>query len=111
ENELWRGFEIARPRILGVLLDAVVHGLRALDRVHLDRLPRMADFALWAAACETALWPASTFARAYAANRRAGIEGIIDADPVAACVREIMAERSSWTGSAADLLRAGADRS
>jgi hypothetical protein len=27
---------------------------------------------------------------------------------VAACVREIMAERSSWTGSAADLLQAGA---
>jgi hypothetical protein len=67
-----------------------------------------ADFALWAAACEPALWPAGTFARAYDANRRAAIDGIIDADPVAACVREIMAERSSWTGSAADLLRAGA---
>ena len=109
ENELWRGFEIARPRILGALLDAVVHGLRALGRVHLDRLPRMADFALWAAACETALSPAGTFARAYAANRRAGIESIIDAEPVAAYVQEIMAERSSWIGSAADLLRIGAD--
>jgi hypothetical protein len=43
-------------------------------------------------------------------EQTAAIEGIIDADPVAACVREIMAERSSWTGSAADLLRAGADR-
>jgi hypothetical protein len=31
-------------------------------------------------------------------------------DPVAACVRDIMAERSSWTGTAADLLRAGAQR-
>jgi hypothetical protein len=51
-------------------LDAVVHGLRSLDRVELDRLPRMADFALWATACETALWPAGTFVRAYAANRR-----------------------------------------
>jgi hypothetical protein len=29
---------------------------------------------------------------------------------VAACVREIMAERSSWTGSAAELLRAGIGR-
>jgi hypothetical protein len=37
-------------------------------RVHLDRLPRMADFVLWATACETALWPAGGFARA-AANR------------------------------------------
>jgi hypothetical protein len=111
ESELWREFEIARPRILGALLDAVVHGLRALGRVHLDRLPRMADFAIWATACETALWPAGTFARAYAANRRAAIEGIVDADPVAACVRDIMAERSLWTGSAAELWRARAHRS
>src|SRR6516162_1226954 len=96
ENELWREFEIARPRILGALLDAAVHGLRTLGRVHLDRLPRMAVFAIWATACETALWQAGTFARAYAANRRAGIESIIDADPVAACVREIMAGRRSW---------------
>ena len=47
ESELWREFEIARPRILGALLDAAVHGLRAMGRVQLDRLPRMADFALW----------------------------------------------------------------
>src|SRR5262249_40328674 len=86
-------------------------GLRAMGRVHIDRLSRMADFTLWATACETALWPAGTFARAYAANRRAGIERIIDADPVAALVRDIMVERRSWTGSAADLLRAGADLS
>jgi hypothetical protein len=56
------------------------------------------------------LWPAGTFARAYGANRRTAIEAMIDADPVAACVREIMAERSSWTASAADLLRANAGR-
>src|SRR5262245_66007476 len=91
ENELWREFEIARPRILGALLDAVVHGLRALGRVHLDRLPRMADFALWAAACEPPLWPAGSFARAYAANRTAAIEGLREADPVGTCVRELSA--------------------
>jgi hypothetical protein len=77
ETELWREFEIARPRILGALLDAAVHGLRAMGRVHLKCLPRMADFSVWASACETALWPAGTFARAYAANRRAAIENII----------------------------------
>jgi hypothetical protein len=105
EAELWREFEIARPRILGGLLDAVVHGLRAINHVQLARLPRMADFALWAAACETALWPAGTFACAYAANRRAAIESIIEADPLASCVRTIMGERSTWSGSASDLLR------
>ena len=69
----------------------------------------MADFALWAAACETALWPAGTFARAYAANRRTAIDSILEADPVAAYVRALMAERNTWTGSATDLLRAGTD--
>ena len=93
EAELWREFELARPRILGALLDSVAHGLRTAARIGLDLLPRMADFALWATACETALWPAGTFARAYEANRKAAIEDAVDADPVAACVREIMAER------------------
>jgi hypothetical protein len=110
EKELWREFEIARPRILGALLDAVVHGLRTVGGVHLDHLPRMADFALWATACEGALWPAGTFARAYAANRRAAIESIIEADPMATCIRVVMAERRSWTGSASDLLRLCAER-
>jgi len=76
EKQLWRDFEIARPRILGSLLDAMAHGLRKLPTVHLERLPRMADFALWATACETAFWPAGTFARAYRANRRGGDRGI-----------------------------------
>ena len=106
ETELWREFEIARPRILGALLDAAVRGLQTLPGVRLASLPRMADFALWAASCGTALWPAGTFARAYDANRRAAIEGIIEADPVAVCVRKIMAERGTWAGTASDLLRA-----
>jgi hypothetical protein len=105
EAELWREFEMARPRILGALLDATVHGLRALRRVQLKRLPRMADFALWGTACETALWPAGTFARAYAENRRAAIESMMEVDPVATCVRAIMVDRTTWTGSASDLLR------
>jgi hypothetical protein len=106
EAELWREFEIARPRMLGALLDAAVRGLRTLPNVRLTSLPRMADFALWATACEPALWPAGTFARAYDANRRAAVEAIIEADPVAACVRTLMAKRGSWAGTASDLLRA-----
>jgi hypothetical protein len=54
---------------------------------------------------------AGTFARAYNDNRRVAIDDAIEADPVAACVRELMADCSTWAGSAADLLRVGADRS
>jgi hypothetical protein len=109
EAELWREFELARPRLLGALLNAVAQGLRFLGHVHLERLPRMADFALWATACEAALWPPGTFARAFAANRRAAIESIIEADPIANCVRALMVDRTTWAGSASDLLRLCAD--
>jgi hypothetical protein len=61
EQELWATFEAERPRILGVLLDAVVQGLKRLPETRPEKLPRMADFARWATACETALWPAGTF--------------------------------------------------
>jgi hypothetical protein len=104
ESKLWREFEIVRPRILGALLNAMSYGLRAIGRVQLDALPRMADFVLWITACEPALWPAGTFARAYAVNRRAAIDNIIEADPIASRIRAMMANRTMWTGSASDLL-------
>ena len=109
EAELWAAFEIERPRILGVLLDAVVQGLKQLSETRLKRLPRMADFALWATACETALWPAGTFWSAYCGNQDEAVEGVIDADPIAAAVRAVIATRTEWTGTASDLLGALAE--
>jgi hypothetical protein len=108
EAEIWHQFERVRPRILGALLDAVAHGLRMRDRMQFVRLPRMADFAKWAAACETALWSRGTFLMAYNANRRRAVEDTIEADPVAACVRRIMTGQARWVGTASDLLKATA---
>ena len=108
EAELWREFELARPHILGALLDAVAHGLQMRDRVQFARLPRMADFAKWAAACEIALWSPGTFLRAYDANRCRAIEDAVDADPVAAGVRRLMVKQTRWVGTASDLLAATA---
>ena len=107
ETAIWRQFELARPHILGALLDAAAHGLQMLPQVRLQRLPRMADFALWATACESAFRPAGTLEIAYSSNRRNAVENIVDADPVAARVREIMANSAEWNGSASDLLQAG----
>jgi hypothetical protein len=109
EQELWAAFDAERPRVLGVLLDAVVVGLKRLPETRLEKLPRMADFALWATACETALWPAGTFWSAYCGNRDEAVEGVIDADPIATAVRAIMATRTVWTGTASDLLGALAE--
>jgi hypothetical protein len=107
EAALWREFELARPHILGALLDAAAHGVRMLPHVRLRRLPRMADFALWATACESAFRPAGTLEAAFYNNRRDAIENIVDADPVAAHVRELMADRAQWMGTASDLLQLG----
>ncbi|OPH82908.1 hypothetical protein [Nitrobacter vulgaris] len=109
EQELWAAFEAERPRLLGVLLDAVAKGLAELPRTKLDKLPRMADFALWATACETALWPSGTFWSAYCGNRDEAVDGVIDADPIAAAVRALMQARTEWTGTASDLLGALAE--
>jgi hypothetical protein len=109
EAGLWAAFEAERPRILGVLLDAASKGLAMLPQTKLDKLPRMADFALWATACETALWPAGTFWSAYCGNRDEAVEGVIEADPISAAVRAIMTTRTEWTGTASDLLGALAE--
>ena len=109
EAELWATFDAERPRILGALLDAAVQGLKMLPDTTLERLPRMADFALWASACETAIWPAGTFWSAYCANRDEVVDNVIEADPVAAAVRAVMEARTGWTGTATDLLGALAE--
>jgi hypothetical protein len=109
EIELWAGFEAERPRILGVLLDAAVEGLKGLPETRLPKLPRMADFALWATACETALWPAGTFWSAYWSNRDEAVEGVIEADPIAATVRAFMSAQTEWKGTASNLLDALAE--
>jgi hypothetical protein len=106
EDELWAAFEADRPRILGALLDAVVTGLARLPTTRLERLPRMADFATWATACETAQWEAGTFMKAYAGNIDAAVETVLNANPVATAVRAFMAMQmtTTWTGTATDLL-------
>ncbi len=101
-------FKAAHPKILGALLDAASHGLRELPRTSLARPPRMADFALWVAACEGALWEPGTFERAYAENQGGGQLDLIEADPVAAAVQTFMADtttvKGDWEGTAAELL-------
>lgn len=107
EALFWGDFEALRPRILGALLDAIAVGLKNINQVHLDKLPRMADFAKWVTACEPALpWAAGEFMKAYAGNREDAIELALEADPVAVAIRELLTDREDWEGTAAELLGA-----
>ena len=55
----------SHDRVFLARSDAAAHGVRMLPQVRLRRLPRMADFALWATACEGAFRPAGTLEAAY----------------------------------------------
>ena len=104
-KEFWQAFDAARPWLLGALLDAVSTAVRRERLVRLARLPRMADFALWATAAEPALgWPEGYFVSVYEANREEANEVALDASPVAGGIRALVA-KGDWTGTAGELLK------
>jgi hypothetical protein len=106
EKELKAAFLEARPRILGILFDIVAHGLKHLPQVALDGdMPRMADFDLFARACETKVWAPGTFRRAYSTNRAEAKERILKADAVAEALTMFMAFETEWDGTATELLK------
>lgn len=106
EKQLWAKFEIAQPRIMGALFNAVSMALQNIDEIMLDELPRMADFALWIAAAEPALpWQPGTFLKAYTANRADANELAIESNPVATVILSWFASRQTWSGTASELLK------
>ncbi|HEY4808727.1 MAG TPA: hypothetical protein VIH81_13440 [Roseiarcus sp.] len=106
EDEVWEAFAATHASVMGGLLDAVSTGLRNEAEIRPPKLPRMADFAQWAIACEPALGKDGDFLRAYHANIEAAVENVIEANPVSLAARRHMEGRPSWEGSASDLLKA-----
>jgi hypothetical protein len=105
EVDLWNDFEKVRAGIFGALCDAVSRALRNRSTTRLDNLPRMADFAVWVSAAESALpWECGEFLSAYSRNRAAAVELSVDADPVADSLRQFIDRERDWTGTARDLL-------
>jgi hypothetical protein len=106
EKALWADFNKDAPGILGALCDAVSCALRHIGDVELDRLPRMADFALWVTAAEPALpWPAGHFMKAYQGNLKEVIQQTLDADVIASAVRSYVKDHpEGFEGSPTDLL-------
>jgi len=111
EAELFEAFRRARPQILGALLDAVAVALHRLPLTKLPSLPRMADFALWATAAETAFgWPNGTFLAAYQGNCASANEVALEASMIAHPLLEILEQQGRWEASSEELLKALEDR-
>ena len=99
EAELGRALDASRARILGALLTELSAVLKALPEVKLHGPPRMADFARVLAALDK-LHGTESF-RAYLRQRGRVVEDVLEADGVAAVVREL----ADWQGTAGDLLK------
>jgi hypothetical protein len=105
EAALRSAFESARPRILGAILDGISMALRRRNEVKFDHLPRMADFALIAAAAMPAFgWTGLEFLDAYLGNRAEAHEAAIDASAVGPAILALMTEMKTWEGTASELL-------
>jgi len=110
EAAIARDFTHDAPHIFAALLDALVLAVRGHGAIHLQRPPRMADFATWAAAGLPALgFTSAEFLSAYTSNRDSLAEMAIEASPVASALVAFMDARDTWTGSSADLLGRLAD--
>jgi len=99
-------FEIAKPRLLAGLLQALSRTLALRPQVRLERLPRMADWCLFAYAAAEALdIGGDRFISAYRQNITGQHEELLSTDPVASAIREFMADKSCWSGTSTTLYK------
>ena len=101
KQDLMTAFEAERPRILGALLDAVATGIATLPKVTSNDWPRMADFAKWGTACESAYTTPGSFKAAYQRNLVEAVESLLDDDLVAVAVQKL---KLPWEGPARKML-------
>ncbi len=105
-QELRDEFELAKPALLGSLLDTFVKALNVPDP-ELDRKYRMADFLIWGYRFAEALgWSGKLFLEAYSQNVQRQAEESVQASPVIEILLEYLDDSSQaeWEGTPSLLL-------
>jgi hypothetical protein len=110
QGELTAKVEAARPRILGAMLTALSKTLAELPNTKPDRLPRMADYALFSIAAEKALGLKSgEFLQVFTRSREQSRQVVIESSPIGEAIMALMAKQENAVrcrGSASELLNA-----
>lgn len=110
ERAFREAFAEAAPSIFGALLDGVSAAVKNIGGIVEADLPRMADFAMWAAAAESGLgFAPGTIAEAYKRNRQRAVDLALEASPVAVALREFLRkpmQAGRWEGQPEQLLSA-----
>lgn len=105
ESVYWKKFDDLKPRIFGALLDVTCDVLRRLDKVNLPQFPRMADFARWATAAESALgFKAGSFLQAYHQNQEIYRHESVESSAIGPVIIKFMKDKKTWSGTANELL-------
>jgi hypothetical protein len=102
DAEITTAYDTTRPRVLGALLDLVAQVLDHLPAVRLDQMPRMADFACILAALDH-LHGWSTLADYTTAANDTAL-AVLEYDPVAVAVRDLVGRGGAWRGTTSELL-------
>lgn len=102
EEDLDAAYNAARPVILGSLLDLLSQVQATLPGVHLDEMPRLADFArVLAAVDQVTGW--TTLADYTGAARSVNADAL-EGDPFGSAVAAWIGANGAWTGTAAQLM-------
>lgn len=95
-TDLWRAYEIERPKLLGALLDITSRALELLPQMSIpaDERPRLVEFARLGMAVAKAVGQLpEDFLAEFNACRQESLSRTIDASPVAAAVVDLIAAR------------------
>jgi hypothetical protein len=106
-SELEKKIYDSRPKIFGALLTALSQTLAKLPYTRIVEPPRMVDYALFSVAAESALGlEDGTFLAAFKESRDRIRESVIESSPVGEAILSLMKNRSTWKGTASELLSA-----
>ncbi len=105
EKDLLTEFDEVRPYLLGAIFDILAKTLATKDSIKIEQLPRMADFAKWGAAISEAIgYTAEEFLLAYNTNIDIHTSEVIEGNPIASTIAQLMENHNIWEGSASGLL-------
>lgn len=117
EKEILNSFQADLPFILGGIFDTLVKALEIQPTIKVEKLPRMADFAIWGCAIAEALgYTKEQFLSAYNNNIKKQTETVLNENIVATAIMSFMDEvnefdlkgngqKEEWRGTATALLK------
>lgn len=105
ETEIMENFKKDLPHILDGIFITLSKAIPIYNKLNLERLPRMADFAKWGYAIAEALgYGGDKFMRIYEKNQNELLENMVSEDAVITVLIEMMKKRHYFRGKVTELL-------